>query len=85
VWQSCEVFGIRNGFAGLIQNALIPLSARNVGRISHLGGTMLGSARCEEFRTERGIGRAAASLKAYAIEGLIVIGGNGSQAGAHAL
>jgi 6-phosphofructokinase 1 len=85
VWQSCEVFGIRNGFAGLIEKKFIPLSARDVGRISHLGGTMLGSARCEEFRTEHGIAQAAASLKAHAIEGLIVIGGNGSQAGAHDL
>ncbi|HEX7516820.1 MAG TPA: 6-phosphofructokinase [Chthoniobacterales bacterium] len=85
LWHSTEVFGIRRGYAGLIENAFIPLSARDVGRISHLGGTILGTARCEEFRTEQGIAKAAATLDAQSFDGLIVIGGNGSQAGAHAL
>lgn len=85
LWHSTEVFGIRRGYAGLIENAFIPLSARDVGRISHLGGTILGSARCEEFRTEQGIAKAAATFDAQSFEGLIVIGGNGSQAGALAL
>jgi 6-phosphofructokinase 1 len=85
LWHSIEVFGIRRGYAGLIENVFIPLSARDVGRISHLGGTILGSARCEEFRTEQGIAKAAATLDAQSFDGLIVIGGNGSQAGADAL
>jgi 6-phosphofructokinase 1 len=85
LWHSTEVFGIRRGYAGLIENAFIPLSARDVGRISHLGGTILGTARCEEFRTEQGIAKAAATLDAQSFDGLIVIGGNGSQAGAQAL
>jgi 6-phosphofructokinase 1 len=85
LWHSIEVFGIRRGYAGLIENMFIPLSARDVGRISHLGGTILGSARCEEFRTEQGIAKAAATLDAQSFDGLIVIGGNGSQAGADAL
>ena len=85
LWHSTEVFGIRRGYAGLIENAFIPLSARDVGRISHLGGTILGSARCEEFRTEQGIAKAAATLDVQSFDGLIVIGGNGSQAGAQAL
>ena len=85
VWHSSEVLGVRHGYAGLIEDNFIPLTPRDVGRISHLGGTMLGSARCEEFRAERGIAQAMATLAARSIEGLVVIGGNGSQAGAHAL
>src|SRR6266700_2230492 len=85
VWHSSEVLGVHHGYAGLIENDFIPLTPRDVGRISHLGGTMPGSARCEEFCTERGIAQAMATLAARSIEGLVVIGGNGSQAGAHAL
>ena len=76
VWHSSEVLGVRHGYAGLIEDDFIPLTPRDVGRISHLGGTMLGSARCEEFRTERGIAQAMATLAARSIEGLVVIGGN---------
>ena len=85
IWHGSEVFGVRHGYAGLIANEFIPLTARDVGRISHVGGTILGSARCEEFRTERGIARALANLAARSVEGLVVIGGNGSQTGSHAL
>lgn len=85
LWHSTGVFGIRRGYSGLMEDEFIPLSARDVGRISHLGGTILGSARSKEFRTEPGIARAMANLAARSIEGLIVIGGNGSQAGANAL
>lgn len=85
VWHSSEVWGVRHGYAGLLSDDFTPLTPRDVGRISHLGGTMLGSTRCEEFRAERGIAQAMATLAARAIEGLVVIGGNGSQAGAHAL
>ena len=85
VWQSSEVLGVRHGYAGLLRDDFTPLSPRDVGRISHLGGTMLGSTRCEEFRAESGIAQAMATLAARSIEGLVVIGGNGSQAGAYAL
>ena len=47
-WQ---VFGVRHGYAGLITDNLVPLGARDVGGIIQQGGTMLGSARCPEFRT----------------------------------
>jgi 6-phosphofructokinase 1 len=80
-----EVFGVRRGYAGLIANDLIPLGPRDVGRILQLGGTMLGSARCAEFRTREGVAQAVHSLGERGVEGLIVIGGNGSQAGAHDL
>src|SRR5262245_35652963 len=80
-----EVFGVRQGFAGLITGALVPLGARDVGGIIQQGGTMLESARCAEFKTDAGISRALATLREHAIAGLVVIGGSGSQAGALAL
>jgi len=80
-----EVFGVRNGYAGLIAGALAPLGAREVGGIIQRGGTMLGSARCSEFESEEGQRLALAQLRQRGIDGLVVIGGNGSQTGAHAL
>jgi 6-phosphofructokinase 1 len=81
----CEVFGVRHGYAGLIDGSMIQLGPRDVGGIIQQGGTVLGSARSPEFRTEEGRRKALDSLNAHAIEGLVVIGGNGSQAGAFAL
>jgi 6-phosphofructokinase 1 len=78
-----EVFGIRHGYAGLIAGKVIPLGARDVGGIIQQGGTILGSARCPEFETEEGRMNALRQLHQQNIEGLIVIGGNGSQIGAH--
>jgi 6-phosphofructokinase 1 len=83
--NGCEVFGVRNGFRGLIDNEIMPLGARDVGGIIQLGGTMLGSARCPEFKTVEGREQALANLRERGIEGLIVIGGNGSQTGAYEL
>lgn len=80
-----EVFGICRGYAGLIADDMVPLGARDVGGIIQLGGTMLGSARCPEFKTEDGRMQALRTLHKHAIEALIVIGGNGSQTGAYAL
>ena len=85
LWHSVEVLGIRNGYAGLIANNFIPLGARDVGGIVQLGGTMLGSARCEEFRTEKGIRVACENLSRRAVDALVVIGGNGSQSGSYDL
>jgi 6-phosphofructokinase 1 len=80
-----DVFGVRHGYAGLIAGDFRPLGARDVGGIIQHGGTMLGSARCEEFKTEAGRIKALNQLQQRSIDGLIVIGGNGSQTGAHAL
>jgi len=80
-----EVFGVRHGYAGLIGGDMDVLGARDVGGIIQQGGTMLGSARCPEFKTEEGRLKALQVLNQRAIEALVVIGGNGSQAGAHAL
>ena len=83
--QGCEVFGVSDGFRGLIDDEMQPLGARDVGGIIQLGGTFLGSARCPEFKTVEGREQALANLRERGIEGLIVIGGNGSQTGANAL
>jgi len=80
-----EVFGIRQGYAGLISGNTMTLGARDVGGIMQRGGTMLGSARCPEFETEDGRLKAIHQLHQQKIDGLVVIGGNGSQNGAHAL
>lgn len=80
-----EVCGVEHGYRGLVGGDFIPLDRRDVGGIIQLGGTVLGSARCPEFMTEDGQRRALRELNRHEIKGLVVIGGNGSQTGAHAL
>ena len=80
-----EVYGVRLGYAGLIDGNFIPLGARDVGGIIQKGGTFLGSARCDEFKTEAGMQEAIRSLNENGIEALVVIGGNGSQTGSFSL
>jgi 6-phosphofructokinase 1 len=80
-----EVFGVRNGYAGLLADTLERLQARNVGGIIQNGGTVLGSARCPEFAEPAGRAKALANLKKRAVEALVVIGGNGSQTGSATL
>lgn len=80
-----EVFGVRGGYAGCIANDFIPLTMRSVGGIIQQGGTMLGSARSLEFKTPEGQDLALKHFESHGIEALVVIGGNGSQTGAHAL
>ncbi len=80
-----EMFGVRNGYAGLITGNFRPMGARDVGGIIQQGGTILGSARSAEFRTEEGRVQAIRAMNMQGIEGLIVIGGNGSQTGAFEL
>src|SRR4051794_8754255 len=80
-----EVFGVRNGYAGLLENAIRPLAARDVGGIIQSGGTVLGSARCPEFAEPAGRAKALGHLRSLGIEALVVIGGNGSQSGSASL
>ncbi len=80
-----DVYGVRQGYAGLIAGDFVYLSRRDVGGIMHTGGTMLGSARCDEFRTVEGRQKGIDALCKQGIEALVVIGGNGSQAGAYDL
>ena len=80
-----EMFGVRHGYSGLIAGDFLPLGPRDVGGIIELGGTMLGTSRCPAFLTESGQETAVRQLVQRDISGLVVIGGNGSQAGAYAL
>jgi 6-phosphofructokinase 1 len=81
-WQAC---GVRRGYQGLIDGHIHPLSARQVGSIISRGGTILGSARCPEFKEEGVRREALENLRGMGVDALVVVGGNGSQAGAWAL
>jgi 6-phosphofructokinase 1 len=80
-----EVYGVRLGYSGLIDGKFVQLGPRDVGGVIQKGGTFLGSARCEEFKTEKGIQDALRALNENGIESLVVIGGNGSQTGNYKL
>ncbi|MCA0452926.1 MAG: 6-phosphofructokinase [Chloroflexi bacterium] len=80
-----NVYGVEHGYAGLMNGQMQILGQRDVGGIVHLGGTILGSARALEFKTVEGRQKALDELAKREIGGLVVIGGNGSQTGAHAL
>ena len=80
-----EARGVVNGYAGLIAGTFRPLGDRDVGGIIQRGGTVLGSARCPQFQTGDGQRAAVAALERAGVDALVVIGGNGSQAGAEAL
>ncbi len=79
------VFGVRWGYAGLIRDDMIPLTARDVGGILGKGGTFLGTARCPEFSDVKVRRTALRHLNQRGIEGLVIMGGNGSLSGALAL
>jgi len=85
IYEGLQVFGVRRGFSGLIAGNFTNLEVRDVGGIVQQAGTMLGSARCPEFRSEDGRINALRQLGAHGIDALVVIGGNGSQTGAHQL
>jgi 6-phosphofructokinase 1 len=85
IYHNLEVFGIYGGYAGLISGNIKKLELGSVGDIIHRGGTMLYSARCEEFKTREGQQKGIEQLKSHGIEGLVVIGGDGSYRGAKAL
>ena len=80
-----ELYGVRSGYAGLIAGDFLRLGPRNVGGIIQLGGTMLRSGRCLDFKTEAGRKQALNSLTQNEIEAVVIIGGNGSQTGAYLL
>ena len=80
-----EMFGVKHGFSGLMAGDFLPLGPRNVGGIIGQAGTMLASSRSPEFESMESQRRAVLAMESRDIEGLIVIGGNGSQKGAFAL
>ncbi|MFD3005900.1 6-phosphofructokinase [Thermus tengchongensis] len=77
-----EVIGIRRGYAGMILGEMVPLGVRDVANILQRGGTILLTARSQEFLTEEGRAKAAEKLKEAGIEGLVAIGGDGTFRGA---
>ena len=83
--KGMKVKGIRRGYSGLIDGEIIDLDARSVSDIIHRGGTMLYTARCLEFKTDQGIKKGVEMCKKYGIEGIVVIGGDGSFRGARDL
>ena len=83
--RGVEVIGIRHGYRGLLAGELAPIEPDQVASILREGGTILRSARCPEFQDESARHRARAILKDAGIEGVVVIGGNGSLTGALAL
>ena len=85
IYYGYEVYGVKQGYKGLIDNNLTQLNEYDVSnRIQH-GGTFLRSARCLEMKTEEGLQTAVNTLKKHGIGGLVVIGGDGSYRGAQKL
>jgi len=85
IYHGRRIYGIYGGYAGLINGDMKELDLGSVGDIIHRGGTILYTARSEEFKTEEGQLKAIANLKKHGIEGLVVIGGEGTYKGAEAL
>ena len=83
--KGMDVMGVIRGYSGLIHGDLTVLLPEQVEYISNQGGTILKSARCLEMLTDEGKEKAVQTLKDFGIEGLIVIGGDGSFKGARAL
>jgi 6-phosphofructokinase 1 len=84
-YHGLEVYGVYRGYTGLIQGDIEKMELGTVGDIIHRGGTVLYSSRCEEFKTEEGRQKAVEQLKKHQIDGLVVIGGDGSFQGAKKL
>jgi 6-phosphofructokinase 1 len=85
IFNGLEVVGVEKGYAGLIEEKIHSLDIRSVSGIINHGGTILKTARCEEIKTEKGIQKAIHTFKNRKIDGLIVIGGDGSFRGASEL
>ena len=80
-----KVKGIKKGYQGLLNEEIVDMEARSVSDTIQRGGTILGTARCHEFRTEEGQAKGAEICRKHGIDGLVVIGGDGSYRGAQAL
>lgn len=85
IYNNINVIGIKEGFKGLIDSNSIEMSLSSVADIIHRGGTILGSARSKEFQKEEGFNKALRNIKYLGIDGMVVIGGDGSFRGAQKL
>ena len=85
IYNGIEVYGVNKGYNGLINGDMTMMDARSVGEILQKGGTILQTARCLEFKEEAGVVKAVETAKKFGIDGLVVIGGDGSFRGARDL
>lgn len=85
IYYKKEIYGIMQGYEGMIDGDIVKLGARSVGNIIQRGGTILKSARSQEFRTKEGREKAFINLKKHGIEALVAIGGDGTFTGLHIL
>lgn len=85
IYNGIRVMGIRSGYDGLMNGNIYEMNVSSVADIIHRGGTIMGSARCNEFKTEEGQNKGAQILKDFGIDGLVVLGGDGSFKGASAI
>ncbi|MGM0419704.1 MAG: 6-phosphofructokinase [Bacillota bacterium] len=85
IYYDIDVIGIKHGYSGMIEGNFTPMYRRSVADIIHRGGTILHSARCPEFETADGRKKAIANLNKEGIEGVVIIGGDGSLKGAEKL
>lgn len=85
IYKGIRVMGVQRGYSGLINGEFFDMNRRSVSDIIHKGGTILRTARCEEFKTVEGREKAANVLRVFGIDGLVVIGGDGSFTGAQYL
>ena len=83
--RGTKVYGVDRGYTGLINGAIHEMNLRSVSDIITRGGTILYSARCPEFKTEEGLQKAVATCKKFGIDGMVIIGGDGSFRGARDL
>jgi 6-phosphofructokinase 1 len=82
LYHGLEVFGIMRGYQGMIDDDIVPMHSRSVANIIQRGGTILKTARCKEFFDYEGRKKAYENLKKHGIDGLVIIGGDGSFRGA---
>ena len=85
VYNGLEIVGVKRGYNGLLHEDFINMDARSVGETLQKGGTILQTARCLEFKTSEGVKKAVEVAKKHGIDGLIVIGGDGTFRGARDL
>ena len=81
IHEGVDVWGINNGYKGMLEDDMEQLTTRSVSDMIQRGGTFLGTARCKEFKTEEGRKKGLDNLRSHGIEGLVIIGGDGSLTG----
>lgn len=85
IYNNMKIVGINRGYTGLLSEEIKEMTVSSVGDIIHRGGTLLKTSRCDRFRTDAGINDAVGILKKHKVDGLVVIGGDGSYQGAYKL